>query len=108
MEIFERSNGVTPYYRTLPNGGETPCGVRLDINQTPSDIVGEMIRALKGKISLTLIFDKESPFSYTPEDLGKSPHREKILNEIAEAARAWCNAIIIMKKGPGNISRRPK
>ena len=104
---IEKPKGVTFYYRTLPDGNEMKCGARLDLNQIPSERIAEMIQSHKD-ISLTLIFDGKLPFSYTPEDLGQSPRREKMLMEIAKVAPTWCNTIIIMEKGSKDISRRPE
>lgn len=107
MGNIEKSDGVTFYYRTLPDGNEEPCGERLDLQQAPSHVIAEKIQTPRD-ISLTLIFSENPPFSYTPEDLGESPNREIVLRDIAQAAPAWCKSIIIMEKGSKKASHRPK
>ena len=98
MADIEKIEGLNFYYRTLQDGSEEPCGARIDLSRISRDVLPKIVQTPQ-EISLTLIFDGKPAFSYSPEDLGQSPNKEKVLREVAEVAPVWCNAIIILEKG---------
>lgn len=98
----KEASGFSFYFRTLPNGDEEPCGVRLNLAKVQPKTVLEAIMGQVNKcINVALILNGDQPpLEYLDEDLGISTgEREKMLQGVAVMAGQWATTLIIMRKG---------
>lgn len=92
--------GISRYFRTLPDGTEESCGIRLDLTKVSPKIAAATMKSRGDKpISVTIILNgNQPPVDFLNADLGGSlKQREGVLDGIAQMAREWGNVLIIME-----------
>lgn len=98
--VEKNPNGIKPYYRTLPDGTEARCGVRLERSCVPPEIITEIIVSEGDKPGtiIALFVNGDIDFHESPyKDLGRSPkEKEQSLQALAKMAVEWCDTIIIL------------
>lgn len=112
MASAENPTGLSYYFRTLPDGSEQSCGIRIELEQAPPKEVYRIITSQNtGPVQIALVFNGDQPpVEYSHEDLGDSPkERQQVLEGVAKMATQWGNTVIIMKGTPKrNASNRPR
>lgn len=104
-------NGINNYYRTLPDGTEARCGVRLKLSCVPPEtttkiIVNECYKP--GTIIVLFVNGDKNPYKNFYEDLGRLPkEKEQSLQALAKMAVEWCDTIIMLHSASLDDNNKP-
>lgn len=107
----KEASGFSLYYRTLPDGTEEPCGIRLNLAETQPETVSEAVIGQRDKcVNVALILNGDQPpLEYSNEDLGRTPNtRREVLNGVAQMANQWGKILIIMGKDTARNENDPE
>lgn len=99
--MIERDQaGIAPYYKELPNGGEAPCGMRIDLSRVSREEAFEVIISEGTKPGAKIIEFVDSdpqPHELNYEGLGKTPkERKRFFRKSVEQGIECLEKVIIL------------